>query len=892
MHIILTHEQADFDALGALLGAHLLDEHAIPVLPRRINRNARAFITMYGAELPFVDARDLPAQPIESVTLVDTQSLNTLKGMSQKTRVHVVDHHPRRSDLPDNWTIQLNQLGACTTRFVEELNEINGNLSMIQATLLLLGVHEDTGSLTYASTTARDAQAVAYLLDQGASLRLANQYLNPPLSDEQRQVYEQLLSAVESHTIHDHHIVIACARLKEMVEEISSVAHKMRDLLDPDALLLLVHTNEGVRMVARSTTDNINVAELTARFGGGGHDRAAGSLMHPDTLVTPGTEEDPLDVAYQKLLKLLPEHVQPQITVGQLMSPRPRVLPASTPAQDAAQLMQRYGYEGYPVVENGKVIGLLTRRAVDRALAHKLNLTAGSLMEAGEVSVHATDSIERLQQVMTSTGWGQVPVTDAESGEVVGIVTRTDLLKTLSGREDRLQEKPNLAQRLEKHLPPAVLALLQVISAQAHARRQPAYIVGGFVRDLLLERPSLDFDIVVEGDAVALARSLSRKYGGRIVTHSRFGTAKWRIGAEREELVRQLPAAIKLRAEDLPEMLDLISARTEFYDYPTALPTVERSSIKLDLHRRDFTINTLALRLDGRHYGTLYDYWGGLTDLRRGLVRVLHSLSFVDDPTRILRAVRFEQRFEFQIEARTLELMDEAHELLRQVSGQRLRHELDLMLSESRAPEMLSRLDSLNLLTAIHSALFWTPELAAPVRTVLFEPLDMHWDLPGEYGHTPVRRALAYLVWLMRLSPEEILSIAERLAFPANLRQALLSAQRLWNDLPGMVHQTPGDIVHRLDSVPLIALYAILQMNPPAEAKVIIQRYAGEWRQVQPVVDGRRLQALGVKPGPVYKDILENLRRAYLNGEIRSEEEEIELIEKWVGSGIEDNLTV
>jgi tRNA nucleotidyltransferase (CCA-adding enzyme) len=134
----------------------------------------------------------------------------------------------------------------------------------------------------------------------------------------------------------------------------------------------------------------------------------------------------------------------------------------------------------------------------------------------------------------------------------------------------------------------------------------------------------------------------------------------------------------------------------------------------------------------------------------------------------------FEQRFEFEIEARTLELITEAHELLRQVSGQRLRHEIDLMLSESRAPEMLARLDALDLLQAIHPALFWSPELLAPLRAVLFDPLDIQWDLPGEFGHTPVRRALAYLVWLMRLSPDDILSIAERMTIPTNLRQALL----------------------------------------------------------------------------------------------------------------------
>jgi tRNA nucleotidyltransferase (CCA-adding enzyme) len=262
----------------------------------------------------------------------------------------------------------------------------------------------------------------------------------------------------------------------------------------------------------------------------------------------------------------------------------------------------------------------------------------------------------------------------------------------------------------------------------------------------------------------------------------------------------------------------------------------------------------------------------------------------VDDPTRILRAVRFEQRFGFQIEARTLELVSEAHELLRQVSGQRLRHELELMLAESRAPDMLARLDELDLLEAIHPDLFWSPELAGPLQSVLFEPLDLSWELPGEFSHIPVRRALAYLVWLMRLPPETILSICERLAIPAHLRQALLAAERLWHDLPTMMHLSPGEVVRRLDSVSPVALYAILQINPPAGSKIIIQRYIREWRQVYPVTDGRKLQAMGVKPGPVYKDILESLRKARLDGEITTEAEELALIEKWITGGIDHEI--
>src|SRR4030066_1426578 len=254
-------------------------------------------------------------------------------------------------------------------------------------------------------------------------------------------------------------------------------------------------------------------------------------------------------------------------------------------------------------------------------------------------------------------------------------------------------------------MPKVRMELLKAVAAIALEPKAAFYIVGGFVRDLILERPSQDFDLVVEGDAIALARQLQERFGGRLTTHTRFGTGKWLIANIRSELAN--PLNEPGHADELPEFLDLISARTEFYTHPTALPTVERGSIKLDLHRRDFTINTLALRLDGSHYGELYDYWGGVNDLREGLVRVLHTLSFVDDPTRMLRAVRFEQRFVFRIEKRTEELLIEARSLVGQVSGGRIRHELDHILDEDQRVSMLERLSELDLLSEIHPALVW-----------------------------------------------------------------------------------------------------------------------------------------------------------------------------------------
>lgn len=880
MQIILTHEQADFDALGALLGAALLNEKAAAVLPRRVNRNVRAFLTLYGEDLPFVDARDLPGESIEAVTLVDTQSLITLKGINAKTQVHVVDHHQKRSELPVEWNLTGERVGACTTLLVENLRDQNGGLNWLHATLMLLGIYEDTGSLTYVSTTPRDVRAAAFLLESGASLRIATSYLNPPLSAEQRALYDRLQTGARTLNIHGQRVMIACADAGEMGEEISSVAHKLRDLLDPDALFLIINTVEGMRLVGRSTSDRVNVAKIAAKFGGGGHERAAAALIKTPYPFPVPEGGNALQEACREVERLLVLTIQPSVTVGEIMSGRPRVLSPQTSAQEAGALMQRYGYEGYPVVDDGKVVGLLTRRAVDRALAHKLNLPAASLMEAGEVAVHPEDSIEHLQRVMISSGWGQVPVVDAKSERIIGIATRTDLLKTMTGESEALPGKMNLSAELDGALPAARLALLKEIAAQARELRTAVYVVGGFVRDLVLDLPSLDFDVVVEGDAITLAKALAKTFGGRIVAHGRFGTAKWWTDELRQTLAERLQPGAGLNPTDLPDSLDLISARTEFYDYPTALPVVERSSIKLDLHRRDFTINTMAIRLDGRHYGDLYDYWGGLNDLKKGLVRVLHSLSFVDDPTRMLRAVRFEQRFGFSIEARTLKLMADAHPLVKQLSGDRLRHELDLILGEPKALEMLARLHALRLLEAIHPQLKWEPRMAVALQAALFERIDSDWSLPARLGHLPLRRALAYLTWFLQLEPEGASAAARLLRLPAHWQEMLSSASEARARLPELVNRPASEVVQALESVPLAGLYALNIVLEEPDQRLLLRRYAVEWSHIQPRTDGKNLLACGIPPGPAYRQILSELRRAWLDGDVESVEEEEALLSR------------
>jgi tRNA nucleotidyltransferase (CCA-adding enzyme) len=862
MNIVLTHEQADFDALASMLGAYLLDDTAIPVLPRRMNRNVRAFLSVYGEDLPFIDPRDLPNQTVEHVTLVDTQSMVSIRGMSADTLVDVVDHHPEKGGLPTNWIVTILDIGASTTILVDILREKDIRLTTLQSTLLLLGIYEDTGSLTYSRTTSQDLRAAAFLVEQGASLRITSQFINHPLSPVQQALYDRLRGAVHYHQIHGHTIVVACGDDQSMDEELSSIAHKLRDLLDPDALFLVVTTRGGIQLIARSTNDKIDVSSIIAHFGGGGHERAAAGLVRGRNLQ---------DIC-SELVELLPEHIHPAVTVAQVMSRDPQLISSDLPAKDVAERMRRYGYEGFPVVQKGRVVGLINRRAVDRAISHRLvDMTAGQLMDKGQHFVNPGDSIEKLQHVVVESGWGQIPVVDPQSGQVIGIVTRTDLLKSLSP-QPKLPGHLNLADRLEAVLPDGRMALLKAIASIAHEKRAALYIVGGFVRDLILEVPSLDFDLVVEGDAAVLARALSDRYGGRVTGHSRFSTAKWHLSNQ-----SQVSSTLNVSSTGF-DSIDLVSARIEFYTYPTALPTVEKGSIKLDLHRRDFTINTLALRLDGRHYGELHDYWGGLNDLRQKLVRVLHSLSFVDDPTRILRAIRFEQRFGFLIEERSLELLLEARPLIEHLSGDRIRKELDHILGTPHAVSILDRLVELGLLKIIHPNLAWDPWLKDKFLSLNNLEIDPVWGLSEANPSQTLIRDLAYILWLIRLPVDQASSGVNRLRLPVRLSKIILTACTLWREQVRLFEASPSQIVQRLEDIPPISCYGLFLATSNEQLRQNLYEYMIRWRKVSPTVSGSKLKMLGLPPGPIYRQIIDTLRNAWLDGQISSVQEEQDLL--------------
>jgi tRNA nucleotidyltransferase (CCA-adding enzyme) len=406
-------------------------------------------------------------------------------------------------------------------------------------------------------------------------------------------------------------------------------------------------------------------------------------------------------------------------------------------------------------------------------------------------------------------------------------------------------------------LPPRELAILRNVASLSSHVQLPIYLVGGFVRDLLLKQPVNDFDFVVEGDAIKFGELLVQKFGGKLTTHHKFGTAVW-------SLPDAWPSSISLKASLKSDAIDLITARSETYKHPGALPNVAPSTIGDDLRRRDFTINAMAVRLDGDHFGELLDPLGGQADLQQKMIRVLHPYSFIDDPTRIFRAIRYEQRYNFTLHPESLALINSGSlSVISALSGERIRHEFDLIFEEENSLQMILRAGSLDIFKWIH------PEL--PVfNSEYAEFLDMQpiLDIPAS------RTTMGYMLWFIDLSEDAIMSIERRLDFSSDLTHAVWAASLLKKSVVFLVNSKPSEWTFALEKLPLLSIYVVYLVT----RENALLDYLSIWRYVKPHTTGDDLKSRGLAPGPRFGEILTQLRAAWLDGIVSNENQEKELL--------------
>ena len=846
--IVVGHANPDFDAYAAMVAATKLFEDTRAVYLGSQNANVREFHNLHEDFVAFTDLKSLDVDAIERVIMVDTREpsrVGELRSVVERDGVEVIvyDHHPRQAGDVVPAQDHSMDVGATTSILVHEIRDRGVPITPLEATVMLLGIHEDTGSLTYPGTTAYDAEAAAFLMGAGAEMEVLNQFLARALTAEQLSVLDGLLDTLEVWDIHGQEVAVGFASATEYIDSASVLTHYICEDLGYRVAIALVAMPERLQVVGRSRLADVDMGAVLKHIGGGGHPQAAAAALRASTIAE----------VLPRLREALLEEVAPPLHAGDIASAPVRTIDPQTSMAEAARIMATWGHGGLPVVADGRLVGLVTRKDVDKAVRHGLaHAPVTGFMARDPITVDPGADLLDLERLLVRTGIGRVPV--VEDGVITGIVTRKDLLRAEHGEsylDRKLTRQHDEATRrflasLEQ-LPADVRDAVHEVGRLAADAGLRAHVVGGFVRDMLLGRENLDLDIVIEGDGLEFALSIAERLGKRVKVHRRFGTA----------------VLVWSRALHI----DITSARTEYYQRPGALPTVERSSLRQDLFRRDFSVNAMAVCVDPECFGQIADPFGGLFDLERGVIRALHSLSFVEDPTRILRAARFEKRFGFGLDGSSEALLRQAVEMsmLDEVSGARVREELLDILDEDEPAGILARLDDLGAAGGL------LPDGVRPAAAIasVAAVTDAYSALAEVFPRLPRRRTT--LVAALAGTAERAdadrwcrwLRFGREYAEPAVVtaeRAAALTAR-----LQDRRKMRASRLFALLDALPAETLVYLWGVGGP-EVRARVEEFVRVLQPTRPAVSGEDLIALGLTPGPAFAAILTQARADRLDG--------------------------
>jgi len=907
--LVLCHTTADFDTLGAAVGLAHQQPGSRIVLPGGAHPGVQQFLALHRDAYPLIERRAVEPQRLRSLTLVDAQQRHRFGpaavwidlALAAGLPLVIYDHHvAAHSDipvLPDQRRVEA--VGAVTTLVVEALQQAHDQtLTGAEATAMALGIHSDTGSLTYDLTTARDARALAWLLEQGASLEMVAEFAQPSLTPALQALLPQALEHIQTQVCGDYTLAWVYLALPAYQPGLSTLTERLTTLVDCDALLLAAsHAGRSAettltvvgrlrgRLAAAAEEGTPHLGHLFEPWGGGGH-RTAASLSYATA-----DPEPVLATLVDQLQAQLPTPLQAR----DLMSAPVRTILPHTTIHEAQRILLRYGHAGLSVVDDqGTLVGVISRRDLDLADHHGFShAPVKGYMTTPVRTIAPTTPLSTIEALMTTYDIGRLPV--LEGRQLVGIVTRTDLLRHRHrkgytsvpsdwgmGTAGTMVAPPPaavLVQRLARHLSPVVWQILQHMAAAAQQRGWHLYLVGGAVRDVLRWEGTAsqgklwlpDIDLVVDGFAqaategagVELAQTMKQAYPDvQLQVHGRFQTAAlvWSV-------VEAGKPAQKL-------LIDVATARTEFYPYPAANPEVEASSIRQDLYRRDFTINAMAIRLTPPQAGLLLDYFGGLDDLQQRQVRVLHANSFIEDPTRMFRAVRFTVRLGFTLDGQTRQYIHHAIEsgIYTQLQEQvvnlpalqvRLKQELRYILAASYWQPALHLLDQLGALRCLHDGLRLTPDLWRQIGRI------GRWVDHFGWQHTCPPWQMRLEVLLATLPEEQRGMAAAALQLGAESQERQRTLAEVEERLQAALAQplSPSQIYRLLHPLPVATLLLVSVRHPRPVGRQV-WAYLTRWAHRRAPLNGHDLKAMGYRPGPQFRHILDDLLAAILDGQI------------------------
>lgn len=879
MKVITTHLNADFDGLASMIAAQKLYPDAVMSFPGSQEKTVRQFINetlQYRYE--FTKAKHIDLSLVTTLIVVDTRQesrIGVFAGCLNNPgfSLHLYDHHPDTPDAMQGDVEILAPTGATTTIFCQLFQQRDIAISEEEATLFELGIYEDTGALTHLTTRPDDLRAAAWLLEKGARLDIISQFLSFDLTSRQVTLLHELTKTARSYMIAGTEIVVVSLTLQEYEDDFSLIVRRFMVMENLDCIFALVCMEGRIYLIARSRIPEVNVGNIARDFSGGGHSTAASATIRDMSMIE----------AQETLIRSLHRHIMPQAIAKEMLSQPAISIPENTSILEVNRLLTRYNITALPVVKAMppgqeqstavSVIGIISRHIVEKAIHHNLgSLPVSEYMTSDIEILPLSATLADIEGLIIEQRQRLIPI--VHEGQLIGVITRTDLLNRLVNDPGHLprdlfqqNEQPareksrNVLQLMSGFLDRELIIVLRTIGEVADSVGFKAYAVGGFVRDLLLKQSNLDLDIVVEGDGIVFAKRLVQQMGGRLRTHERFITANV-----------ILPDRFKI---------DIATARLEYYEYPAALPTVELSSIKLDLYRRDFTINAMALQLNPAQFGTLIDFFNSQNDLKEKSIKVLHNLSFVEDPSRIFRAIRFEKRMDFKIARHTERLILGAvkMDLFGKGNDPRFFSELQQIFSEDNPLPAIRRLTEFNLFPFLWPDLKPNLKIDRRFMHILTQAHQAISWFQFLYLEEEIEAWRIYLLAIMgRSKPRQLETFCERFQLPQRTRDELIQqkvmADEVANRLHGRQVEKKSEIYQMfapLSNDGLLYLMAIARKN---EIKRLVSLYVTSLRDTKPLLNGQDLMAMGYVPGQQFKKMLTALTNARLDGAVHHLEEE------------------
>ncbi len=858
MIVILTHTNADFDALAGMTACVKLYPGAKLMFPGSIEHNLKDFIGKFRNELPeIISPKSFDFEKVDRFVLVDVAAqsrLGTISHVIRNKPVDLYDHHPAQCDIKGEIVVD-EDAGAVTSLLTEMLEERSIAVSPFEATLFLLGIYEDTGFLTFPTTRPRDFEAAKRCLGWGAQLTEISRWLHRRLTESQLRIVTRLVENLEHIVVGGIRVHITTFVSPDFIPDLSFLVHELLSLEDLEVIFLVTYLESRVHIIARSRTPLVDVGKIMEVFHGGGHPSAASATLKGMTL-----DEAKRALIEQILLKDPVGYKARDFCVRDFTRGSSGIT-----IDEALEEMNRIRINALPIFDGGMLTGVVNRQEVDRAIQHRLGKNPVTTLIAQTPLLFSPDTpVEIVYKKMLERSARIVLVGEAPD-KVEGLISRMQMFKQLYEKSTPDLVKsfggtPSTGEILmimDSFFTREEAALLRTLGELAASKGMMVFLVGGVVRDILLHDSVKDLDFVVEGDASELVGEWAKIHGGRVRSHSPFGTAIWMRPKEGR--------------------WDFATARSEYYEFPGALPVVTEAPLTKDLARRDFTINSMAISINPGDFGTLIDPFGGIKDLRHCQIKILHGLSFVEDPTRAFRAVRFAAKLNFILSRETKQQILNAlrQGVFQNLSPKRVLSEMIEILRSPGAVEALRLLEELQILKLFWNSIKLTPKL----KERLYKSQKVADFFEVNFPKEKFDRALLMMLSLTdRLANRELPGFIKAYPFSKAMKEMLLTyRETTWSIRKKFEfgRKTRGEAFRIFEAQPLVLLLHYLSHCEREEEETLLRNYILKDRFVKLEIDGDDLKRAGLMPGEHFSHALMETSKAKIEGKVKTREDEL-----------------